>query len=69
VRIAVAASDNVGVRQVSLFVDGILKSTSTTAPYSFTWNANKVASGSHTITAQAWDGAGNTATTSISVRR
>ncbi len=61
VQIAVAATDNVGVTQVSVYVDNILKCTDTSAPYSCTWNTKKAAAGSHVITAKAWDAAGNVA--------
>lgn len=59
VTISVAATDNVGVTQVSIYVDNTLKCTDTVAPYTCTWNTKKIASGSHTITATAWDKAGN----------
>lgn len=59
VSISVAATDNVGVTQVSIYVDNTLKCTDTVAPYTCAWNTKKVASGSHTITATAWDKAGN----------
>jgi hypothetical protein len=59
--ITVSASDNVAVAQVSIYIDGILQYTGTTAPYKFNWNTKKVARGTHTITATAWDKAGNSA--------
>lgn len=59
VSINVSATDNVGVTQVSIYVDNVLKCTDTVAPYSCSWNTKKVSSGSHTITATAWDAAGN----------
>ena len=58
-KITVSATDDVGVTQVSIYIDGILQSTLTTAPYNYTWNTRRVSSGSHTITAKAWDAAGN----------
>ena len=58
-KITVAATDNVGVTQVSIYIDGILQATLTTAPYNYTWNTRRVSSGKHTITASAWDAAGN----------
>jgi hypothetical protein len=45
-QIAVSASDDVGVTQVSIYVDNILKCTDTTAPYTCNWNTKKAASGS-----------------------
>jgi subtilisin family serine protease len=62
VAIAVAATDDVAVAQVSIYVDGVLKCTDTVAPYTCSWNTKKVAAGSHTIAATAWDKAGNKGT-------
>jgi Big-like domain-containing protein len=59
VQISVSASDNVGVTQVSIYVDNVLQCTDMTAPYTCSWNTRKAASGSHVITANAWDAAGN----------
>ena len=36
---------------------------------SYNWNTRKAASGTHTIKATAWDAAGNSASTSISVTK
>jgi thermitase len=58
-KITVSATDNVGVTQVCIYIDGVLQATLTTAPYSYTWNTRRVSSGQHTITASAWDAAGN----------
>jgi hypothetical protein len=70
VKINVSASDNVGVSQVSIYVDGALKYTGTAAPYNYNWNTQKVAKGSHVITANAWDAAGNVGSASpISVTK
>lgn len=54
-----AASDNVGVRKVSFYIDGALYKTDTSAPYSVSWSSRKWSNGSHTITAWAFDAAGN----------
>ena len=64
VTISVSATDNVAVSQVSIYVDGVLHYTGTTAPYAWTWNTKKFASGTHTITATAWDTSGNSASAS-----
>jgi thermitase len=58
-KISVNALDNVGVSQVSIYVDGTLVYTGTAAPYTYSWNTNKVTAGTHTISAKAWDAAGN----------
>ena len=68
VTISVSASDNVGVTQVAIYIDGVLRYTDSTAPYSWSWGTRKVSSGWHTITVKAWDAAGNvSAPVSISV--
>ena len=67
VAVSVSASDNVGVSQVSLYIDGIQVSSSTSASLKYTWNTKKSSSGAHNITAKAWDRAGNVAATSITV--
>lgn len=58
--IGASASDNVGVTKVEFSVDGQLVATDTSAPYSTTWNAGSATLGTHTLTAKAYDQAGNT---------
>jgi thermitase len=60
--VKVTASDNVGVTQVSLYVDGGLQATDSSAPYTFVLNGKKFSRGPHVVTAKAWDAAGNLAT-------
>jgi hypothetical protein len=69
VGIHATATDNVGVSQVSIYVDGTLQSTAPGSADSYNWNTRKAASGTHTIKATAWDAAGNSASTSISVTK
>ena len=59
VTIKVNATDNVGVTQVSIYVDGTQICRSTAAPYQCNWNGKKAYSGTHVIAANAWDAAGN----------
>jgi thermitase len=61
VTISVAASDNVAVTQVAIYVDGVQVYTGSAAPFSYSWNTKKAAAGSHVIAATAWDKAGNSA--------
>ncbi|HLO34183.1 MAG TPA: Ig-like domain-containing protein, partial [Anaerolineales bacterium] len=71
VTISASASDNVGIASVGFYVDGQLLATDTSAPYSTTWNTNKVSKTSHTLYAIAADAAGNTtqsATVTVTVR-
>lgn len=56
------ATDNVGVAKVEFYVDGALKGTDTTSPYSYAWDTTGVAAGSHSLTVRAYDAAGNTST-------
>jgi hypothetical protein len=58
----VVASDNVGVTQVSFYIDGGLQATDSSEPYTFGLNTKKLARGTHILTAKAWDAAGNVAT-------
>jgi hypothetical protein len=63
--IAASASDNVGVNRVEFYVDGALRSTDTSSPYSFAWDTMGLANGSsHTIFSRAYDAAGNVGTSS-----
>jgi len=58
----VNASDNVGVTRVELYVDGVLTSTSASAPFTTKWNTKKAAAGTHNLQARAYDAAGNSGT-------
>ncbi|HIL94723.1 MAG TPA: hypothetical protein EYG51_02245, partial [Pseudomonadales bacterium] len=57
--ISATASDNVGVTQVQFFVDGVLLSTDTLAPFNASWATTTGTEGGHSLTAQASDAAGN----------
>jgi hypothetical protein len=59
VSINASASDNVGVAKVEFYVDGALRSTDTTSPYSWSWNTTTFANSAHTIVAKAYDAANN----------
>ena len=59
VSINATASDNVGVTKVEFYVDGALRSTDTTSPYSWSWNTTTFANSAHTIVAKAYDAANN----------
>jgi hypothetical protein len=60
VNITADATDSVPIVGVQLFVDGTLLSTDTTAPYTTSWNTDAASLGTHTLTAKAFDGSGNT---------
>jgi thermitase len=57
----VSAKDNVGVAKVELRVNGSLYASDTSAPFSFSWDTKKVANGTATLEARAYDAAGNAA--------
>jgi Zn-dependent metalloprotease len=56
------ASDNVGVSKVEFYVDGTLKGTDTTSPYSLTLDSTTLTNATHTLVAKAYDAAGNVGT-------
>ena len=62
ITLSATASDNVGVSKVEFHVDGVLKGTDTVAPYAMTLNSATLANGAHTLTAKAYDAAGNVGT-------
>ena len=53
------ASDNVGVTRVEFFRDGVSSGSDTSTPYSVPVNTTTIANGSHTLSARAYDAAGN----------
>jgi hypothetical protein len=63
VTVSAAASDNVGVAGVQFKLDGVnLGVEDGSSPYTIVWDTTKAANGSHSLTAVARDGAGNSAT-------
>jgi hypothetical protein len=50
---------------VEFYLDGVLKSTDTTAPYSWSWNTTTATHTSHSLTSKAYDAAGNVGTSSV----
>ena len=69
VRVNVGATDNVGVTRVEFYIDNNLFTTWTRAPYTVKWKTNSVSRGNHTLRCVAFDAAGNSASTSITVNR
>lgn len=59
VAIGAGATDNLGVSRVEFYRNGVLMGTSSAAPFSYSWDTSKVANGSYTLTAKAYDAAGN----------
>ncbi|MBN2088761.1 hypothetical protein JW964_04075 [candidate division KSB1 bacterium] len=65
VLIQATASDNIGVTKVEFFVDNASENIDNAQPWEYNWNSSKVTDGSHTITAKAYDEAGNSATATV----
>jgi hypothetical protein len=69
-KITVSASDSVGVVRIEVFGDGNLLGSSSGSSASVKWMVRKLSKGTHTITALAYDAAGNVgAAPAVSVRR
>ena len=64
VALTAGATDDRRVDKVEFYVDGALVGTSTTSPFSVTWNSTTVGNGAHTETAKAFDDASNVTTSS-----
>ncbi len=68
--ITASASDNTGVTKVELYIDGTLKTTLTSGPYTYSWNTTGVTLGSHTIQSKAYDNyslVGSSSVTTVSI--
>jgi hypothetical protein len=54
-----------GMSRVEFYVDGSLKGTDSSSPsYSYSWDTTSASNGAHSLTAKAYDGAGNVKTSS-----
>lgn len=67
--ISAAASDNVGISSMVIYVDGVQKAASSSGSVSLSLNTRKMSSGLHTIRVDAVDTSGNTASKTISVKK
>lgn len=68
VTVNVNAADNIGVDHVELYVNGVLYVNDTLAPWTFNWDTTAGSDGTKSLTAKAYDAAGNVATsTAVSV--
>ncbi len=61
VSVAVSASDDVGVTRVELRVNGSIVASGNNSPFQFAWNSAALPDGTATLTAAAYDAAGNSA--------
>jgi hypothetical protein len=64
VNVTASADDNVGVTTTELYVDGALRTYSTSGSLSFSWDTAQETDGQHTLVAKAYDAAGNVGTSS-----
>jgi hypothetical protein len=62
-----SASDERGVKKVVMKVDGAVLNAESDAPWNCSFDSTKVSDGTHTLTATAYDAAGNSRTASVSV--
>lgn len=67
VTVNATATDNVAVKQVEFFVNGVSKAVDTSSSYSFNWDTTSLTSGTYTINAKATDTSNNVSQTSITV--
>lgn len=56
-----SATDNIGVDHIDFLVDGTVKATASSSPFSATFDSTNLSNGSHTLVAKAYDAAGNNA--------
>jgi hypothetical protein len=63
-----SALDNVGIDRVEFRVDGALVGTAREKPYQVMWEAFTTPPGTHTVSARAYDRAGLTSETNLSLR-
>jgi len=62
VQVVAAASDNVAVSRVDLYLNGALRASVNAAPYSFSWDTTADANGASYLSCKAYDAAGNEGT-------
>lgn len=60
VTMKVDAADASGISKVEFYVQDVLKSTDTTAPYEYPWDTTTGGDGAYTVMAKAFDTVGNT---------
>ncbi len=61
VNITTNVYDDIGINKVEFYIDSVLKSIDTTAPYEYNWNSTLVSNGSCEIKVIAYDTSNNTA--------
>jgi hypothetical protein len=68
-RLSATASDDHGVARVEFWVDSTLVATDTQAPYTVRSRTSGLSSGRHTVTARAFDTAGQAASSAVTVTK
>ncbi|OHD14309.1 MAG: hypothetical protein A2Y41_08460 [Spirochaetes bacterium GWB1_36_13] len=61
------ASDNKAITKVEFYIDNVLKSADTAAPYEYALNTADLSNGGHTLSARAYDAENNMSENSVSV--
>lgn len=64
-KVSVTGADNVGVTKLTLYIDGLLFGTSASASTTFSWSVSKIATGTHTLQAFAYDAAGSSGASAV----
>jgi hypothetical protein len=67
VTVRATVTDNVAVTKVEFYVDGVLRQTTTAAPYTWLFDTSTAANGTHTLTVLAYDPSGNVGRASVTV--
>jgi hypothetical protein len=60
-------TDTGGVEHVEFYADGVLRFSTTAAPYQWSLDTSSLANGTHTLTVKAFDMAGNAGSTTITI--
>lgn len=66
-KLTASASDNTGISKVDFYANSTLLGSDTSSPYEQTWDASLLPNANYTISAKAYDQAGNFATAQIGV--
>jgi chitodextrinase len=59
VSVTATATDNKAVTKVEFYVNNVLKTTLTAAPYTYAWNTSTQGNGTYALTVKAYDATGN----------
>ena len=67
VNVTATAADDGRLEKVEFLLDGAVKATDTAAPFEYAWATGSAANGAHTLTAKAYDDAGQATTSAATV--